>query len=353
VVVLAADAPRALHNRADGESALLRFLAPPLDLDRWLPSFVQGPTLSGVVLALSLLAALALTWRFGRSGFLAGLAAYALVAASFLEGPLLDRRLATAELLEVWDPSRIRGPAGAPRLSRTSLPLDLPGAPWPLRSGDVRNSRRLDLPPGHYRLDVQSKVLEALPTAHVVRLDVAAGELILESGYVRAEGPPVSFDLPLPAGVRRLVLTAAGAQGLALIEEATLVPLDVVPRPLRSNLSWPRIAEPDRYRVESRGVRVTVLDRSVPSGEGFTVEGTEGSFLVEASPGRAVALRVRRPRPDLRDAVLWGDRRIPLGLRPDAVLSAPADSPVVLGTRAVIPVRIESREAWVAFAAGT
>jgi hypothetical protein len=42
IVALAADAPRALHNRADGDSGLFRFLTPALDLDGSLPSFTTG-----------------------------------------------------------------------------------------------------------------------------------------------------------------------------------------------------------------------------------------------------------------------------------------------------------------------
>ena len=51
---------------------------------------------------------------------------------------------------------------------------------------------------------------------------------------------------------------------------------------------------PDRYRVESDGVRVTVLDRDArPRRGGFRVRG-EGSFLVEAPAGATVRMIVRR-----------------------------------------------------------
>src|SRR5207244_212004 len=66
IVALAADAPRVLHNRADGESALLGALAPSLDLDGGLPSFVLGGP-EAALLALSLLAVAARgLWRGGR-----------------------------------------------------------------------------------------------------------------------------------------------------------------------------------------------------------------------------------------------------------------------------------------------
>src|SRR4029079_15073763 len=59
VVGLAADAPRILHNRFDGESLLLRFLSPSVDGNALLPSFFDTgwPV---AVLALSLAAAFAL-----------------------------------------------------------------------------------------------------------------------------------------------------------------------------------------------------------------------------------------------------------------------------------------------------
>ena len=42
VVAIAAEAPRALHNRPDGDSGLLAVVAPALGLDGALPSFVAG-----------------------------------------------------------------------------------------------------------------------------------------------------------------------------------------------------------------------------------------------------------------------------------------------------------------------
>ena len=351
VVALAADAPRALHNRADGDSALLRFLAPPLDLDAGLPSFVSDPTLTTVLLGVSLLAAVALAWRLGGRGVLAGAAGYAVVAGALRDRPLVEPRRAAAELLAAWDPTSLRGPAGLPDLSRTSLSLTLPGAPWALGADDRRASRRIDLPPGRYRLDLAAKVLEAPPGANVVRFDAVAGELVLASVYLREGEPAPTLDLPLPLGVRRLALTAWGAQGRAVVEGASLVPLSVVPRPLRESLPWPRVPEPGRYRVDLGGLRVTVLDRSVPSGEGFRLDGAHGDFLVEVPAGRPVHVRLSRPRPDPRDRLTWQDREIGLGTRAETLLILEAQPRLLLGSCALVPVRLRSLDAWVAFSA--
>jgi hypothetical protein len=351
VVALAADAPRALHNRADGDSALLRFLAPSLDLDAGLPSFVSAPTLTAVLLGASLLAAAALAWRLGGRGVVAGAAGHAVLAATLSDGPLLEPRLAAAELLAAWDPASVRGPAGLPDLSRTSLGLTLPGAPWALGADDRRVSRRIDLPPGRYRLDVAAKVVEAPPSANVVRFDAVAGELLLASAYLREGAPAPSLDLPLPLGVRRLALAAWGAQGRAVVEGASLVPLSVVPRPLREPLPWPRVPEPGRYRVDLGGLRVTALDRSVPDGEGFRLDGSHGDFLVEVPPGRPVHVRLSRPLPDPRDRLAWQDREIGLGARAETLLILEAEPRLVFGSCALVPVRLSSPDAWVAFSA--
>src|SRR4029077_17768805 len=78
LVGLAADAPRILHNRPDGESLLLRNLSPASDLDRVLPSFFESD-LATVVLSLSLLAAAAIAWRWGARSLVLATVAYAAV----------------------------------------------------------------------------------------------------------------------------------------------------------------------------------------------------------------------------------------------------------------------------------
>ena len=348
VVALAADAPRVLHNRADGESALLRALAPALDLDSGLPSFVLGGP-EAPLLALSLLAAAALGfWRGGR-GLIAGALGYVVLAAGLHAGPLIERRLATLDVLEAWDPGRLRGPVGPPPLGQLEVPLDLPGAPWIVRAREVRNSRRIDVPPGRYRLEVAGRPLSAEPNARVARVDVVAGELELGSSYLRDGQPPPVIPLLLPAGARRLALIASGVQGAARIEEARLVPEALVPRSLRDAFAWPRVPERGRYRVGAGDVRTTCLDRSEPEGDGFRLEGEDGAFLVDAPRGRAVTARIKRPRPSAGDALVWAGRRVPLGTGGDVELRLPASEGLALGDTAVVPARLSSYGAWITF----
>ncbi len=121
VLLLAAQTPSALHNRADGESGLLRHLFRAVDLDGSLPSFVLREPGAGL-LALTLLAALALAWRFGARGLAAGLAGFALVSGALRSTPLLDERQAVARLLDGWDETRLLPLSGSARALGPVLP---------------------------------------------------------------------------------------------------------------------------------------------------------------------------------------------------------------------------------------
>jgi hypothetical protein len=348
IVALAADAPRALHNRSDGESALLRVLVPTLDLDGGLPSFVVGGR-EAPLLALSLLAVASLgLWRGGR-GLMVGALGYGVMAAGLHTGPLIDQRLATLDLLEAWDPARLAGPMDPPPLDELRVPLDLRGAPVVLRPRDVRISRRIDLPPGLYSLEILGRPLSADPAARVARVDLVAGDLALGSAYVQESQPPPTLPVLLPAGARRLALIASGVQGTVLIEGARLVPQALVPRSRRSAFAWPRVPEPDRYRVGGGAVRTTCLDRSEPEDGGFRLDGAEGSFLVESRPDLEVTARVRRPRPAPGDTLVWAGRRVPLGPGAEVELRVPAAEGLMLGDTAVVPARLSSYGAWITF----
>lgn len=348
IIAVAADAPRALHNRADGESALLRVLAPALDLDGLLPSFVLGGP-QAPLLALSLAAAASLaSWR-GARGLAVGALGYMALAAGLRTEPLIDRRLATLDLLEAWEPQRLAGPLGTPALGDLQVPLDLRRAPWRLRALEMQTSRRIDVPPGLYRFEVVGRALSAEGGARVARLDLVAGDLALGSAYLQEGQPAPLLPLLLPAGARRLALVASGVQGAALIEEARLVPLELVPRGRREGFAWPRVPEPDRYRVGAGAVRTTCLDRSEPEGEGFRLQGQGGTFLVESSRGAEVVARVTRPRPSPSDALAWGTRRLPLGTARDVEVRLPAGEGIALGDTAVVPARLSAYGAWITF----
>jgi hypothetical protein len=348
VVLIAADAPRALHNRGDGESALLRTLSPGLDLDTSLPSFVLegGPA---PFLALTAAAAAAGGWALGGKGLVLGAFGYAAAAAGVRDRPLVDPRLAPLQVLAVWDAGNLRGPAGPPLPSSLVLPLDLPGAPWALGPGDVRYSRRLDLPPGSYRVEVDGEALSSAPGTHTTRVDLTCGELLLATGHLRHGDRPLSLPLVLPAGARRLALKASGIQDRALVRAVRIVPEALVPRHRRAELRWPRSPQPDRYRVARDGALTTVLDRSRPESGGFRLEGEEGSFLVDAEADATVVVRVQRPSPAPADVLEWGGRRLALRGPADVVLELPAGAGVTLGDRMAVPVRLRSRGAWIAF----
>lgn len=347
IVAVAADAPRALHNRADGEAGLLRVLAPALDLDSGLPSFVLGG-IAAPLLALSLVAVACLGFWRGTRGLAAGVVAYTVLAAAMREGPLIDRRLATLDVLDAWDPARMRGPWGPPILGALALPLDLRRPPWRLLPLEMQTSRRIDVPPGLYRFEVSGAAVAGRPQARVARLEVVAGDLAIGTGYFESGEAPV-IPLLLPAGARRLALVAIGVDGATVIREARLVPQALVPRSRRRDFPWPRVAEPDRYRVGAGAVRTTCLDRSEPEADGFRLQGADGSFLVEMPPrGEAIA-RVTRPRPSGADVLVWDTRRIPLGPAADVEVRLPASGGVILGDVAVVPARLSAYGAWITF----
>jgi hypothetical protein len=137
-----------------------------------------------------------------------------------------------------------------------------------------------------------------------------------------------------------------------VIDEIALRPEEVLPRRQRDELPWPRIAEPERYRVPLGPARVTVLDRSFPESGGFRLEGDEGSFLVEVPATRTIEMRVQRSRPDAGDAIRWADRRIPLGALKDVVVELPPPDAPRLDDVLLAPLRVRAPGAWLAISAG-
>lgn len=340
VLLLAAQTPSALHNRADGESGLLRHLFRAVDLDGSLPSFVLREPGAGL-LALTLLAALALAWRFGGRGLAAGLAGFALVSGALRSTPLLDERQAVARLLDGWDETRLLPLSGALELSALSFPLDLPGAPWTVAAGDQKRSRRVALPPGLYRLDIAARPVQQ-EAVHLTRLEAQAGGLSLDWVYLRVDRPLASLTLPLVAGAPRFQLVVSGVANSARIDGARVVPLALVPRSRREDFRWLAVPEQDHYRVGSEALRVTVLDRSDPEGDGFRLRGEWGAFLVETPPGAEFELELERPAPAAGDEVLLGDERQPLG--PTATtLGFRNTAGLALGPSAVLPVTLRCR----------
>jgi hypothetical protein len=306
-----------LRNRPDGESLLLRSLSPDVDLNGWLPSFVEGGWVAPV-LAASLMAAAALAWHWRGRGLVIGLVGYALVASGLRDRPLIDRAQATQRLL--WTADDLRNPRAL------SIPLELPRRPWTLAPGEGRNSRRVLLPPGAYQVRVRTRPLEG-PAQ--VRVEIHAGELVLAQADI-ADGGEAFFPLDLPAGGRGLGASAYGLAGRSEVEEIAIVPEALVPRDRRAGFDWPERPDAARYRVESAGMRVTVLDRTSPEGDGYRVRGA-GSFLVEAPAGATIRMSVREAG------------------GPDRIEDLETSGAVALGRTAVVPVRVPAEDALVTF----
>ncbi len=225
VVAVAAAAPRALHNRGDGESALLGFLSPVLDLDGRLPSLVVDPE-RGIVLSLCLFAALAMAWHFRVRGLLAGAVGYALVSTSLAAGPLLDPRGATLQLLRTWRAPKWSATAAPPHLADLSLPVDLPDAPWVIAAGEVRYTRRFELPAGGYRLTAAPRPV--VPGAARAFIRVVAGDHALADAEWRP-GAPVGIEVTIGSEHRRLQVTAGGLEGRIRIASMRLIPQSLAP----------------------------------------------------------------------------------------------------------------------------
>lgn len=326
ILILAADAPRMLRNRPDGESLLLRTLSPAVDLNAWLPSFVEGGA-APTILTVTLLAAAAVAWRWRGRGLVIGLLGYALVANGVRDRPLVDRAQATQRLLWDWD-ARTDWAAAPLALRGLAVPVEMPRRPWTLDPGEARNSRRINLPPGAYRAEVHSRSLEG---PAVVRIEIFAGDLLLATADVE-DGVAV-LPVMLPLGGRGLAVSATGTSGRAEVEDIAIVPEALVPPERRAALPWPEVLRPDRYRVESNGVRVTALDgSSEPEGGGFRVRG-DGRFLIEAPVG----------------AVVWHSMLLAGGDEPWVGELETTDA-VVLGRTALLSLILPAEDGHVTFA---
>ncbi len=343
---IAALAPRAIHNRADGESGMLRFLSPALNLDDGLPSFVVEQP-AAPLLALSLLAAFALAWRYGPRGALSGAAACALLASGLRATPLLDQPAAALNLMFAWDTTNMVSLGRPLTPSAVEAALDLPLAPWTFAADELRSTRPFDLPPGRYTVDIRARVTEAARTARVVKLDLASGDLLFERRYLREDQPLQPIDLSLPAGARRLTLSGRGFQGHGVVEAVALRPLAIVPRSKRDAFSWPRLPSEDLYRVEAGGVRVTALDLVAREDEWFRLDAAS-RFVVESAPATTVRITIERPRPGPADRLLWAGRALALDAGPRTELTTRALG-LSLGDAVWTPVRLEAQGSRITF----
>jgi metallo-beta-lactamase class B len=256
ILALAGYAPRALHNRGDGESAFLRFLSPSLDLDGRLPSMVMdhGPNLA---LAACLVIAVVIAWRFRWWGLGIAAAFYSLASASLATGPLVDARGATRQMLAQWWEPRLSIGGPPPTLTDLSLGLELPDGPWVLASGDLRQTRRFEVPPGTYKIQ---GVLRPESTKGPIQTEVKlfSADTLLSTATWRA-GERADLDAVVDAASRRLQITVTGIQGRVRIDALRLIPQSLVnpsagattkptakPAPRFDTTTWKKTATPMR-----------------------------------------------------------------------------------------------------------
>jgi hypothetical protein len=225
VVWLACLAPRALHNRSDGESGLLRLLAPALDLDQFFPSFVVS---SGVWLAALWAAVLIASVRRPRFALPVFGAAIALIGLN-VSKPLLDPFSSSLRALEAWHDQR-RTLGGQD--SETAFSLDIPlGRPaWELAPGSTRYSPRFSLPKGLWTLRVLSLGPPNAEALNVVRVALVEGDENrdpLASLMVKVGEDVASMDFSLDQSARRLHVRGEGLQSTTTVRSVQLIPRDL------------------------------------------------------------------------------------------------------------------------------
>jgi hypothetical protein len=195
VVLVAAQAPRAIHNRGDGESALLRVLAPGLRLDRALPSFV------------------------GASAEWDPLAAVD-----------LDPRDAALHAIRAWD-GAVASDVG--RFAPEQLVIPLLDAPWRLAVEETRGTPRVVVPAGLYEVRLLGRLAPGT-SGRAARVVITLDDRDVARAFLGSAEPLPAVVVELPAGERRLEVWATGLQDGATIEAIELRPRRVVPRSRRS-----------------------------------------------------------------------------------------------------------------------
>jgi hypothetical protein len=335
-----------LHNRPDGESALLRYIAPAFDLDARLPSIVLWD-IRAFILCATLLAALACVWRFRLRGALIGTLAFVLTGAALHTTPLINGRQATVHLLDEWNEDNVRGLTDPLTIERLRVPLDLPGAPWRFAGPGARTSQRVDLPPGRYRAVVTGSIIRAVRTAHVVRVDLVASELLLARGYIEDGQPLPRMDLTLPGGARRMAAIASWLQDEGDLQSVTLEPVAIVPRARRGEFYWPRNPATDIYRVPSGALRLSALSGGTSERDGFAVA-EDAAFVVECSRSLRgpIVLTIERARPAASDTLEWCGRAAVMPIEPRVLLRVDPTGGVALGDLTLCSLRLRASEAW-------
>jgi len=225
LLFLACLAPRALHNRSDGESGLLRLLSPILDMDRFFPSFVGE---ASVWLALLWGVILAALWIRPRVGAVAA-CIFVLAAALATPTPLLNPFSSSLGLLEAWNDSR-RSFGGVDSESAFSLNLPLGDSPWELSAGGRAYSPRFSLPKGEWTLLVESQTDAGPNVLNAARVSVrGSDDHAFASAAIRIGEPVATASFVLDSHQQRLNAWGEGFQGRAAILAIRLQPRKLVP----------------------------------------------------------------------------------------------------------------------------
>ena len=219
---LACLAPRALHNRADGESGLLRLLSPVLDLDRFFPGFVRadGWTWLAFLWAVAL-AAMVLRPSLGRWMSLLPLAVAALASPT----PLLDPFASSLRALESWKDHR-RTFGGGDTEAGFSLDVPLGALASDLTPGVRLYSPRFSLPEGAWTLRVESIADTGPDVSNVCRLSLVTNDESappLASAVLKTGSNLGSIDFVSAERENRVHLKGEGLQLRTRIVKVTLV----------------------------------------------------------------------------------------------------------------------------------
>lgn len=186
VLALACMAPRALHNRPDGDSGLLRLVAPTLNGDQLLPTFVPSAMRDDA-------------------------------------RPLVDSFASTLRLLDSWNENRVRF-RGDERIETFSLEIPSGTDDFQVDGSVADTSPRFSLPQGRWQLEVEYDAV-ATPNAS----NTAVISLIRDD-----ESQIVSLQLGAPAShqttafdigeERRVRMRLQGVQSKTILRRAVLRP---------------------------------------------------------------------------------------------------------------------------------
>jgi len=221
LVWLACLAPRALHNRADGESGLLRLLSPVLDLDRFFPGFVKAD--GWTWLAVSWAVVVVITILRPGAGRWAVLLPIAIV--TLTSAPLLDPFASSLRALESWNDHR-KTFGGKDTESGFTLDVPLGALAADLTPGVRLYSPRFSLPDGAWTLRVESQAETSPDASNACRLSLVTDNENtppLATAMLKTGENLSSTDFVLAERENRVHLKGEGLQLRTRILRVTLV----------------------------------------------------------------------------------------------------------------------------------